>query len=133
MDQMEMTPNLQVMVVDDNPDICAAIEAVLEDEPWTILTASGGEECIKFLEEGFSGLILLDIMMPDLNGWDTIREIERRDLYHHIVICMLTAQDNPDEGMLGIERYVSDYITKPIIPDLLIELVNLWMMSIPET
>lgn len=119
--------------MDDNPDIRDAIEAVLEDEPWTIRTASGGEECLQILQEGFSGLILLDIMMPDLNGWETIREIERRDLYHNIVICMLTAQDNPDEGMLGIERYVSDYITKPIIPDLLIELVNLWMMSIPET
>jgi DNA-binding response OmpR family regulator len=127
-----MIGDLQVMIVDDNPDICTAIEAVLEDEPWTIRTASGGEECIKNLEDGFSGLILLDIMMPDLNGWETIREIVKRDLYHRIVICMLTAQDNPDEGMLGIEQYVSDYITKPIIPDLLIELVNLWMMSIPD-
>ena len=128
-----MKDELQILLVDDNPDICLAVQAVLEDEPWTVLTASGGEECIKILESGFTGLILLDIMMPDMNGWDTIREIVKRDLYHRISICMLTAMDNPDEGMLGIEQYVNDYITKPIIPDLLIELVRLWMENIPDT
>lgn len=128
-----MTDELQILIVDDNPDICLAVQAVLEDEPWDVLTASGGEECIKILENGFSGLILLDIMMPDMNGWDTIREIVKRDLYHRITICMLTAMDNPDEGMLGIERYVNDYITKPITPDLLIELIKLWMENIPDT
>jgi DNA-binding response OmpR family regulator len=128
-----MTDELQILVVDDNPDICLAVQAVLEDEPWTVLTASGGEECIKILEKGFSGLILLDIMMPDMNGWDTIREIAKRDLYHRISICMLTAMDNPDEGILGIERYVNDYITKPIITVLLIDLIRLWMDNIPDT
>lgn len=128
-----MADELQILVVDDNPDICLAVQAVLEDEPWAVLTASGGEECINILEKGFSGLILLDIMMPDMDGWDTIREIANRDLYHHISICMLTAMDNPDEGMLGIEKYVNDYITKPITPDLLIELIRLWMENIPDT
>jgi DNA-binding response OmpR family regulator len=128
-----MTDGLQILVVDDNPDICLAVQAVLEDEPWKILIASGGEECIKILENGFSGLILLDIMMPDMNGWETIREIAKRDLYHQISICMLTAMDNPDEGILGIEAYVNDYITKPIITDLLIDLVRLWMDNIPDT
>jgi len=127
-----MTDELKILIVDDNLDICAAVKAVLEDEPFTILTASGGEECIDILKGGFSGLILLDIMMPDMDGWETIREIENQDLYHKIIICMLTAKDNPDEGMIGIERYVSDYITKPIIPDLLIELVRLWMQNIPD-
>ena len=128
-----MTDELQILVVDDNPDICLAVQAVLEDEPWTVLTASGGEECIKILENGFTGLILLDIMMPDMNGWDTIREIAKRGLYHRISICMLTAMDNPDAGILGIEYYVNDYITKPIITDLLIDLIRLWMDNIPDT
>ncbi|HWQ68275.1 MAG TPA: response regulator [Methanospirillum sp.] len=127
-----MADELQVLIVDDNQDICMAIQAVLEDEPYTVLTASGGEECIHILEQGFSGLILLDIMMPDMDGWATIREIVKRDLYHHIAICMLTALDNPDEGMLGIEQYVSDYITKPLVPDLLIDIIRLWMDSIPD-
>jgi DNA-binding response OmpR family regulator len=127
-----MTDDFKVLIVDDNPDICTAIQAVLEDEPWTVLSASGGEECINILKDGFSGLILLDIMMPEMNGWQTVREIVKEDLFHRIVICMLTAQDNPDEGMIGIEQYISDYITKPIIPDLLIDLVNMWLMSIPD-
>lgn len=128
-----MTDERKVLVVDDNEDICMAVKAVLEDEPFQILTATGGEECIKILKEGFSGLILLDIMMPDMDGWATIREIDTQDLYHKIIICMLTAKDNPDEGMIGIEKYVSDYITKPLIPDLMIELVRLWMQNIPDT
>ncbi len=128
-----MTDELQILVIDDNPDICDAIVAVLEDEPWTVITANGGEEGIHILESGFSGLILLDIMMPDMNGWETIREIAKRDLYHRIIICMLTAMDNPDEGMIGIEEYVSDYITKPLEPELLTELVRLWMDNIPDT
>ncbi len=97
-----MTDALKILVVDDHPDICLAVQAILEEESWTVLTANGGEECIKILEDGFSGLILLDIMMPDMDGWETIREIESRDLYHKIIICMLTAKDNPDEGMIAI-------------------------------
>ncbi len=128
-----MTDALKILVVDDHPDICLAVQAILEEESWTVLTANGGEECIQILESGFSGLILLDIMMPDMDGWETIREIESRDLYHQIIICMLTAKDNPDEGMIGVEKYVSDYITKPIIPELLVELVAMWMQNIPET
>lgn len=127
-----MTDDLQILIVDDNPDICLAVQAVLEDEPWPTITANGGEEALKILESGFRGLILLDIMMPDMNGWETIRAIADRDLYHHIIICMLTAMDNPDEGMIGIEEYVSDYVTKPLEPDLLIELVRLWMDNIPD-
>lgn len=127
-----VSDNLQILVVDDNHDICLAVQAVLEDEPWTVLIANGGEECLQALENGFTGLILLDIMMPDMDGWETIREIASRDLYHRIVICMLTAMDNPDEGMIGIEKYVNDYITKPIIPDMLIEIVRLWMENIPD-
>lgn len=127
-----MTDDLKILVVDDHPDICLAVKAILEEESFDVLTANGGEECIQILEGGFSGLILLDIMMPDMDGWETIREIESRDLYHKIIICMLTAKDNPDEGMIGIENYVSDYITKPIIPNLLIELVTMWMQNIPD-
>ena len=97
-----MTDALKILVVDDHPDICLAVQAILEEESWTVLTANGGQECIKILEDGFSGLILLDIMMPDMDGWETIREIESRDLYHKIIICMLTAKDNPDEGMIAI-------------------------------
>lgn len=123
--------DMKVMVVDDNPDICIMIQAILDDEPITVITASGGKECIKELEEGFSGLIILDVMMPDMDGWDTIREIIRKDLYHRIIICMLTAMDKPDEKMLGIEEYVSDFITKPIVPDALVNRIRLWMENIP--
>jgi len=104
----------RIMVVDDDPDILITIRKIFEKEGYEVFTVDSGMDCIHELERGFKGVILMDIMMPFMDGWDTINEIMRRGLSNDIVISILTAKGTPDhEKMRGLESYVYDYITKP--------------------
>jgi DNA-binding response OmpR family regulator len=114
----------KVMLVDDEEMIRESIEVFFQSKGLNILTAASGEECLDYLEEGFRGVILMDVMMPEMNGWDTIRKIVENDLYEGNIIVMLTAMDAPDNKMEGIQEYVTDYLTKPFNPNELIEILE---------
>ena len=104
----------RIMVVDDDPDILITIRKIFEKEGYEVFTVDSGIDCIKELERGFKGIILMDIMMPFMDGWDTIEEITKRGLLKDIIISILTARGTPDhEKMRGLESYIYDYITKP--------------------
>jgi DNA-binding response OmpR family regulator len=111
----------RVMIVDDDPDILIAIRKIFEEEGYEVLTVDSGKDCIKELERGYKGVILMDIMMPFMDGWDTIEEISKRGLYKNVVISIITANGSPDhEKMKGLEAYIYDYIIKPFDVDQLI-------------
>ncbi|MDD2271312.1 MAG: response regulator [Desulfuromonadaceae bacterium] len=114
----------KVMLVDDEEMIREAVELFLETEGVDILTVASGDECLARLENGFRGVILMDVMMPDMNGWDTIRKMVERGLYDGNLIVMLTAMDSPDNEMDGIQEYVTDYLTKPFNPEQLLETIQ---------
>ena len=110
-----------VMIVDDDKSIRIAVKALFESEGINVITAENADECLNRLEKGFKGVILMDIMMPEQDGWDAIRAIIERNLFNKgIVVVMLTAKDVPDDKMLGLQEYVTDYITKPFEPDSLV-------------
>jgi CheY-like chemotaxis protein len=102
-----------ILVVDDDPSVLYTVKKVLESSGLSVETADNGQACINKLEQGFKGLILMDIVMPNMDGWDTIREIIDRGLYKDIIICMLTGQDMPSEKMNPFKEYIMDYIRKP--------------------
>ena len=116
--------NQQVMVVDDDSSIRMAVKELLESENIKVSEAAGGKECLEALEQGFKGVILMDIMMPVMDGWDTIREIVNSGYQEGNVIFMLTAKDDPGEKMEGLETYVTDYVVKPFDPDRLVTTVE---------
>ena len=104
----------KIMVVDDDPDILITIRKIFENEGYEVLTVDTGIDCLKELERGFQGIILMDIMMPFMDGWDTIEEIRRKGYSKNVVISILTAKGTPDhEKLKGLEPYIHDYITKP--------------------
>jgi len=111
----------KVMLVDDEELIRESVAVFFQAADIKIITAASGEECLDYLEDGFRGVILMDVMMPEMNGWDTIRKIVDGDLYEGNIIVMLTALDAPDNKMEGIQEYVTDYLTKPFNPDELME------------
>ena len=114
----------KVMLVDDEEMIRESVEVFFLSEGIKILTAASGDECLDLLEEGFRGVILMDVMMPEMNGWDTIRKIVENDLYEGNIIVMLTALGAPDSKMEGLQEYVTDYLTKPFNPDELMEILQ---------
>ncbi|WP_246559150.1 response regulator transcription factor [Citrifermentans pelophilum] len=104
------------MIVDDEPYIRETVQEILTFHGIGLLSAASGDECLQYLREGFRGVILLDIMMPGKNGWETIREIAAAGLQSGNIIAMLTALDTPDDQMDGLQELVMDYITKPFEP-----------------
>lgn len=104
----------KLMVVDDDPDILITIRRIFEREGYEVLTVDSGNDCIGELKRGFKGVILMDIMMPFMDGWDTIREIIKNGFADKVAISIVTAKGTPDhEKMKGLEAYVHDYIAKP--------------------
>lgn len=112
------------MVVDDDPYILITLRELFEDYGFEVYTVPNGKDCIDELKQGFKGVILMDIMMPIMTGWDTIREILKEDLYKGIIISMLTAKDLPDPDINELREYIKDYITKPFDPKELVSIVK---------
>jgi DNA-binding response OmpR family regulator len=113
-----------VMVVDNEPHILMALRDRFEAEGFYVATANGGQECLEEIEKGFRGVILMDIMMPKMNGWETIREMVSRDLITGNIISMLTASNAPGPEMEGLQQYVVDYIRKPFDVEELVAIVK---------
>ena len=113
--------NSKVMIVDDNEFVRMAVECICQEEEIGLVSAASGAECLAHLESGFRGVILMDIMMPERDGWETIREIVARGLYPGNLIVMLTGMGEPDARMDGLQEFVTDYLTKPFGPDPLLE------------
>lgn len=104
----------KIMVVDDDPDILISMRAIFEQEGYEVLTVDSGSDCLEEIERGFKGIILMDIMMPFMDGWDTIRAIVDNGLSNDIVISIVTAKGSADhDKMKGLEPYIRDYIPKP--------------------
>lgn len=117
----------RVMLVDDEEVIRESVEIFFQSSALELLTAASGIECIEHLEAGFRGVILMDVMMPGMSGWDTIRNIVERNLFEGNIIVMLTALSSPDCSMEGIQEYVTDYVTKPFNPNDMLESVHYYL------
>ncbi|MDD5092894.1 MAG: response regulator [Dehalococcoidia bacterium] len=105
--------NRKVLVVDDDPTMLKTVKAILSSNGFAVTTAAGGQQCLAELKMGFKGVILMDVMMPDMDGWATIREIVNRGLLEGNVITMLTAKHTPDTEMEELAECVLNYIRKP--------------------
>lgn len=115
--------NKRVMIVDDDPSILETVEIILDTGGYSIYTAESGKECLDKLRKDFKGLILMDIMMPKMDGWDTIAAIVDEGLLEGNIICMLTAVNDPGPKMEKLTEYVMDYIRKPFTSEELLETV----------
>jgi CheY-like chemotaxis protein len=113
-----------ILVVDDDKDILFTVRSIFKRHSVPVFVVSSGSECLEVLEKGFRGVVLMDIMMPGMDGWDTIKEIVDRGLAEDLVIAMFTAKDVPDTKMEYLKEYVIDYITKPFEPQDLITIVD---------
>jgi len=117
----------RVMVVDDEECIRETMHELLDSEGISAVIVAGASDCLRLLREGFRGVILMDVMMPGKDGWETIREMEKEGLMQGNIISMLTAMDVPDERLEGLKETVLDYIIKPFEPSELIASVRMYL------
>jgi len=100
------------MVVDDEPDTVDLIKLVLETEGFEVISAYSGKECLDKLKIEKPSMILLDLMMPGMDGWEVFHEIKKK--YDDIPVAILTVSDRDIDKMLGLHVLkADDYIIKP--------------------
>jgi DNA-binding response OmpR family regulator len=114
----------KLMIVDDDPDILITVRELFESEGFEVYTVPCGKDCIEELEHGFKGVILMDIMMPHMDGWTTIRQIISKGLEKGNVITMISAKDECDWKFDDLKQYIKNYITKPFDNKQLLQIVN---------
>jgi len=113
------------MIVDDEPDILSSLKTVFERQKYDVITVENGTDCINEIEYGFQGVVLMDIMMPEMDGWETIKEIVERGLMKNVAIEIITGQGTKNHDSMGaLSSYVYDYLSKPLDIDQLISSVN---------
>ncbi|CAN5714182.1 response regulator transcription factor [soil metagenome] len=107
-------PKRLILIVDDEPPIIRLVKATLQADGYAVATASRGEEALEFLDEQRPDLIVLDLMMPGIDGIETLRRIRMQS---QIPVIMLTARSADADKLRGLESGADDYITKPFNPD----------------
>jgi DNA-binding response OmpR family regulator len=114
----------KVMIVDDDPDILITIRELFESEGFIVYTVPSGKDCIDELQNGFKGVILMDVMMPHMDGWSTIRQMVFKGLHKGNIISMISAKDECDWKFDDLKQYIHHYITKPFDTRQLVHTVN---------
>ena len=113
----------KILVVDNEPDIVEFTKTILEMSGYCVVPSYGGEDCLKKLNEQKIDLVLLDIMMPGMSGWDVAAKIKENSKWKNIPIVFLTVVS--DTMSKGIGRMAAeDYIVKPFDKDELIQRVD---------
>ena len=114
----------RILVVDDEPDIVELVTYNMAREGFKVSSAADAEEAMPMIKQGGIGLIILDLMLPGMQGTELCRIVRRNPLTTHIPIVMLTARGDVLERIEGIEAGADDYIAKPFSPRELIARVN---------
>ena len=102
--------NLKILLVDDDPNIRRLVELYLKKEGFEVVTVARGDEAVRAYKSVSPNLILLDIMLPGMDGWQVCREIRKES---NVPIIMLTAKDETFDKVLGLELGADDYVAKP--------------------
>ncbi len=105
--------NGDILIVDDEPGIIRLIAMYLEREGFQTRSARTGSEALAAVRTSVPDLVILDIMLPDIDGWDVCREIRASS---DVPIVMLTARESDDDKIVGLELGADDYVTKPFKP-----------------
>ncbi len=123
----------KILIVDDEPLMVETINFSLTHEGFTCLVAYDGIEAIKKAREEDPDLIILDIMLPKMNGYKVCRLLKFDERYKHIPVIMLTARTQQKDREMGLETGADEYITKPFDMDKLIKLINHYLEKAEKT
>lgn len=106
----------RVLIVDDDPLIRGVVRAVLEDASYDLDEAASGEEALRVAVQHPPDVVLLDVMMPGLNGYEVAAVMKEDRRLKQAVVVMLTAKSSPEDRRRGIEAGADAYFTKPFSP-----------------
>jgi len=118
------TPQKRILICDDDPAILRVLQVNLEVEGYDTLLAHHGEEALQVAQAEHPDLIILDIMMPRLDGYQTCARLKADETTQDIPVVFLSAKAQASDIEKGKEYGVEDYLTKPFDPDTLVETIE---------
>ncbi len=119
-----MLNNNRILLVDDEKDILEFLSYNLKKEGFEVATCTDGQMALDMLDEFDPHLIVLDVMMPGMDGIETCENIRGNSKYDHIIVTFLTARAEDYSQVAGLEAGADDYINKPIKPKVLVSRVK---------
>ena len=115
---------MKVMVVDDEPDIVELLLLMLDGTDYDVITASGGNDCLEKLKHDVPDLILLDLIMPDLDGWGVLNNIRQDERLKSIPVVILTAKQLTADVAQKKAPHITEYLVKPVTKEGLISVIE---------
>ena len=118
------------MVVDDEEKIRYVIGAMLEKSGYEVMLADSGAACLEILKDEKPDVILMDVMMPEMDGWETTRALKKDEANEDIKICMLTVKSTGRDREKSLDTGADWHISKPVSNENLLETVR-WLLTNP--
>jgi two-component system, OmpR family, alkaline phosphatase synthesis response regulator PhoP len=115
----------RILVVDDEPGIVDIAKANLEGQGYQVIEAYDGGDALEKIKEEKPDLVVLDILMPEMDGWDVLEQIEADPEISGIPVIMLTARVSDEDVLRGLETGAVEYMTKPFYPQDLVAAVKI--------
>lgn len=120
-----MAENRRILCIEDEPEMIDLIRLILERKGFDVLGAVGGQEGLEAVRREKPDLVLLDLMMPDIDGWEVYRQMKADKELQKIPVVVVTAKAQSIDKVLGLHiAKVDDYVTKPFGPGDLLDSVN---------
>lgn len=118
-----MNSRKKVLIVEDDADCRDLITLILEDE-YAIITATNGEEVLEAIERDMPDVVLLDIMIPQIDGWEVLHRLRADNRYRDLPVLAVTALASEEARQRAIREGATDYVIKPFDPDELLEVIS---------
>ncbi|MBP1739299.1 MAG: response regulator transcription factor [Deltaproteobacteria bacterium] len=114
----------RILVVDDDEMVLMALDELLKPEGYEVQTVASGTEALQKLDEGAYDLIMTDVIMPEMDGFELCKRIREKEKYREIPVVFLTAKTRDEDRVRGLEAGANLFLSKPISPDKLLGIVS---------
>jgi CheY-like chemotaxis protein len=114
----------RILVVDDDEMVLMALDELLKPEGYEVQTVSAGSEALQKLDQGGYDLLMLDVIMPEMDGYELCKRIREKEKYKETPVIFLTAKSRDEDRARGLEAGGNLYLSKPISPDKLLGIVS---------
>ncbi len=121
-----------VFIVDDDPDVRGLVEYKLAQNGHTVLSATNGQDALRLVPEALPDLLILDVMMPGLSGFDVLEQLRATEATRELAVIMLTAKAQEADTERGFTLGANDYILKPFSPRELMSRVSAYLVPVDE-
>jgi len=114
----------RILVVDDDEMVLMALDELLKPEGYAVDTVASGNEALQRLDQGAYDLIMTDVIMPEMDGFELCKRIREKEKYRDVPVVFLTAKTRDEDRVRGLEAGANLFLSKPISPDKLLGIVS---------